>query len=63
MKGETLRKVVDGKLDQLDLRPFEHKLAGKLSGGNKRKLSVAVATAGEPPIVFLDGKFICLMID
>lgn len=55
MCGETLSRVVDRKLDQLDLRAFEHKLAGALSGGNKRKLSVAVATVGEPPIVFLDG--------
>jgi ATP-binding cassette subfamily A (ABC1) protein 3 len=39
---------------QLDLRDFEHKTAGSLSGGNKRKLSVAVATIGEPSIVFLD---------
>jgi hypothetical protein len=28
--------------------------AGKLSGGNKRKLSVAMAIIGEPPMVFLD---------
>jgi ATP-binding cassette, subfamily A (ABC1), member 3 len=39
---------------QLDLTDFEHKTAGSLSGGNKRKLSVAVATIGEPSIVFLD---------
>jgi ATP-binding cassette subfamily A (ABC1) protein 3 len=54
MKGANLRRVVEGKLDQLDLRDFEHKTAGSLSGGNKRKLSVAMATIGEPPIVFLD---------
>lgn len=39
---------------QLDLKDFEHKTAGSLSGGNKRKLSVAIATIGEPSIVFLD---------
>lgn len=54
MRGEKLKRVVEGKLDQLDLRDFENKLAGSLSGGNKRKLSVAMATIGEPPIVFLD---------
>jgi ATP-binding cassette subfamily A (ABC1) protein 3 len=54
MKGQNLKRVVEGKLDQLDLRNFEHKTAGSLSGGNKRKLSVAMATIGEPPIVFLD---------
>ena len=54
--GAVLKQIVDGKLDQLDLRPFENKTAGSLSGGNKRKLSVAVATVCEPSIVFLDGK-------
>jgi ABC-type multidrug transport system ATPase subunit len=38
----------------MDLAHFEHKLAGQLSGGNKRKLSVAIAMIGSPPIVFLD---------
>ena len=55
MHGSQLEAVVEGKLDQLDLRDFEKKNAGSLSGGNKRKLSVAIATIGEPPIVFLDG--------
>ena len=55
MHGSQLEAVVEGKLDQLDLRNFEKKNAGSLSGGNKRKLSVAIATIGEPPIVFLDG--------
>jgi ABC-type multidrug transport system ATPase subunit len=45
---------VRAKLVQLDLSDFEDKTAGALSGGNKRKLSVAVATIGEPSIVFLD---------
>jgi len=29
-------------------------LAGTLSGGNKRKLSTAIALAGYPPVIFLD---------
>ena len=47
-------EVVDAKIDQMDLRDFEHKAAGTLSGGNKRKLSVAIAMIGDPSIIFLD---------
>jgi len=38
----------------MDLIKFENILAGTLSGGNKRKLSVAIATIGNPPVIFLD---------
>jgi ATP-binding cassette, subfamily A (ABC1), member 3 len=38
----------------MDLVRFRHVEAGQLSGGNKRKLSVAIAMIGNPPIVFLD---------
>jgi len=38
----------------MDLAKFEGVLAGSFSGGNKRKLSVAIAMLGNPPIVFLD---------
>jgi ATP-binding cassette subfamily A (ABC1) protein 3 len=49
-----LAGVVDAKIKQMDLRDFEHKAAGTLSGGNKRKLSVAIAMIGDPSIIFLD---------
>lgn len=45
--------VVRSLIELMDLVPFEHKRAGTLSGGNKRKLSVAVSLIGEPPVVFL----------
>lgn len=54
LQAEALEQVVQWKLKQLDLTDFEHKTAGSLSGGNKRKLSVAIATVGDPSIVFLD---------
>merc|ERR1719199_12190 len=38
----------------MDLTKYTHSRSGQLSGGNKRKLSVAIATTGEPPMVFLD---------
>jgi len=41
-------------LENMGLRPYAHVKAGTLSGGNKRKLSVAIATIGNPPVVFLD---------
>ncbi len=39
---------------QLDLENHRKKLAGTLSGGNKRKLCVAMAIVGSPPIILLD---------
>jgi ATP-binding cassette subfamily A (ABC1) protein 3 len=38
----------------MNLTEYENKLSGTLSGGNKRKLSVAMAMIGNPRIVFLD---------
>lgn len=38
----------------MDLVDFADKQAGTLSGGNKRKLSVAIAMIGHPRVVFLD---------
>ncbi|DAZ97013.1 TPA: hypothetical protein N0F65_011928 [Lagenidium giganteum] len=49
-----LNDVVCEKMEQLNLTAFENKLAGSLSGGNKRKLSVAMAMIGSPSILFLD---------
>jgi ABC-type multidrug transport system ATPase subunit len=46
--------AVATKLADMDLILYAHKFAGTLSGGNKRKLSVAMAMIGEPSIVFLD---------
>ncbi|KDO21519.1 hypothetical protein SPRG_12483 [Saprolegnia parasitica CBS 223.65] len=46
--------AVTSLLHKLHLQPFEHVLAGDLSGGNKRKTSVAIAMIGSPPIIILD---------
>ncbi|KAL8947554.1 MAG: hypothetical protein Q9222_006177 [Ikaeria aurantiellina] len=36
------------------LEPFRHRMAAALSGGNKRKLSLAVALMGNPAVLLLD---------
>jgi ATP-binding cassette subfamily A (ABC1) protein 3 len=38
----------------MDLVAYRNVYANNLSGGNKRKLSVAMAVIGNPPLVFLD---------
>lgn len=38
----------------MDLTDYTNIRANNLSGGNKRKMSVAMAMLGNPPIVFLD---------
>ena len=38
----------------MDLKDFVNIAVNNLSGGNKRKVSVAIAIIGNPPLVFLD---------
>ena len=57
IKGIVLKNrekfVVDSMKDQ-GLTKFEHVLSKEYSGGNKRKLSVAIAQIGDPKIIYLD---------
>lgn len=46
--------VVMEKMVEFDLLKHANKQSYTLSGGNKRKLSVAIAMIGDPPIVILD---------
>ncbi|RUS76071.1 hypothetical protein EGW08_016175 [Elysia chlorotica] len=46
--------VVNSLIDILMLKPHADKLAGQYSGGNKRKLSTAMALVGDPPFIMLD---------
>lgn len=47
-------RAISKKIEELNLKEYEDKLSGTLSGGNKRKLSVAMAMIGNPRIIFLD---------
>ncbi|KAJ8008300.1 hypothetical protein DPEC_G00103410 [Dallia pectoralis] len=46
--------VAEWGIQKLGLVKYSNKTAGTYSGGNKRKLSTAMALIGCPPVVFLD---------
>lgn len=46
-------KVVQWALEKLELSKYADKPAGTYSGGNKRKLSTAIALIGYPSLIFL----------
>jgi ATP-binding cassette subfamily A (ABC1) protein 3 len=48
-----LQLRVDMLIDEVGLRPFASKPCGSYSGGNKRKLSLAVALIGDPSVKIL----------
>ena len=54
IKKEYLEKVINAMIEEMSLGEFITKIAGKLSGGNKRKLAVAISFLCSPPIVLLD---------
>ncbi|XP_056600911.1 ATP-binding cassette sub-family A member 2 isoform X1 [Triplophysa dalaica] len=47
-------RVVQWALEKLELSKYADKPAGTYSGGNKRKLSTAIALIGYPLLIFLD---------
>jgi energy-coupling factor transporter ATP-binding protein EcfA2 len=51
---KDIPKVVDAKIAEMGLVEYADRSANTYSGGNKRKLSVAISMIGEPSIVFLD---------
>ncbi|KAF9098547.1 hypothetical protein BGX27_000767 [Mortierella sp. AM989] len=57
LKGVTAadeRAAVVASLEAVSLTPFEDRLTKGLSGGEKRRLSIAISLVGNPGVVFLD---------
>lgn len=54
IEGNIRKKLIDKTITDMDLEGYRHIRANNLSGGNKRKMSVAMAIIGNPPIIFLD---------
>lgn len=52
--GVSDRQRYMNLLETYDLEQFRNRAAGKLSGGYKRRLSIACATAHRPKLLFLD---------
>lgn len=51
---EQLEGMVDQLLQRLGLGQYADRVCDSYSGGNKRKLSVAIALVGDPPAVLMD---------
>lgn len=49
-----LEHNVQNVIDAVGLRPFKDRMAAKLSGGNKRKLSLGIALIGNPSVLIID---------
>ena len=54
VKKEYINQIVNNIIYEMCLEEFINKLSGKLSGGNKRKLSVAISMLCNPEIILLD---------
>jgi ATP-binding cassette subfamily A (ABC1) protein 3 len=54
IRKDRIKRLVDKEIKEMNLEDHRKKLAGALSGGNKRKLSVAICVIGNPPIILLD---------
>ena len=52
--AEKCRAKVEEMMEKFNLTPVASKRAGRLSGGYKRRLSIAMALISEPEVLFLD---------
>ena len=54
IKSNIRERLIEKVIEEMDLKDFVNVAVNNLSGGNKRKVSVAIAIIGNPPLVFLD---------
>lgn len=54
LSGKDLLTVAEAFMKAMSIKRYENKLIQQLSGGNRRKVSLAVALMGAPPTVYLD---------
>ncbi len=54
VKPEDLEKKVENAIKEVYLTKFTKYRTKELSGGMKRRLSVAISMIGDPKLVFLD---------
>ncbi|NXK32936.1 ABC8B protein, partial [Piprites chloris] len=54
IKSKEVEREVQNVLELLDIRNIQDTQAEKLSGGQKRKLSIGIAMLGNPQVLFLD---------
>ncbi|KAG8916323.1 hypothetical protein FRC02_004045 [Tulasnella sp. 418] len=54
LSGNLLKQNIDTLLEAADLVSYSDRLASKLSGGNQRKLSLAIALMGNPSVLLID---------
>eukprot|EP01041_Mallomonas_annulata_P006632 gene6631-13438_t len=54
MESELLSRKIEELVVEVGLKKHAHRPCGTYSGGNKRKLSLAVALIGDPKVLFLD---------
>jgi ATP-binding cassette subfamily A (ABC1) protein 3 len=54
IKRSLVHQLVTSMIEEMSLSEFTNKISGRMSGGNKRKLSVAISMIGNPPIILLD---------
>lgn len=54
LSDQHLVPVAEAFMAAMNIKRYENKLVMQLSGGNRRKVSLAVALMGAPPTVYLD---------